>query len=372
LLSQWAILPLRLFLGVTFVYAGLQKIANPNFFNGNNPNSILSSMVGSEAGSPLHFLVAHLLSHASWVGWFMALGELAVGLGTLLGLWGRIAALGGFLISLSLFLTITWHSHPWFTGADIVYCFAWTTILIAGSGQLSLDGVIARRSAKEFGQTDPIYVPIAFDRVKTICGFNKGVHCSAVPGRVCAPGGCPYLEGEHQSIPVRRNVDAIDRRQLVRGGVATMIIGGAAAATASIVGAAGRAFHAKSASPVTTTTTSGSPTTTTTSGSTPQGVDVGAASSIPVNSSATFTVPSSGDPGLLICTGTNQFVAYDAICPHAGCTVNYFSSADIIACPCHGSEFDVATGAVVQGPALRGLTPLTVEEGPNGDLYVKG
>jgi len=65
-----------------------------------------------------------------------------------------------------------------------------------------------------------------------------------------------------------------------------------------------------------------------------------------------------------------QFVAFDAICPHAGCTVAYQSAANIIACPCHGSEFDARTGDVIQGPATYGLTPIKIVKGSNGNLYV--
>jgi Rieske Fe-S protein len=31
-----------------------------------------------------------------------------------------------------------------------------------------------------------------------------------------------------------------------------------------------------------------------------------------------------------------------------------------IVCPCHGSRYAVTDGAVVRGPALRGLTPRTI------------
>ena len=56
-------------------------------------------------------------------------------------------------------------------------------------------------------------------------------------------------------------------------------------------------------------------------------------------------------------------MAFDAICPHAGCTVAYQSAANIIACPCHGSEFNPSTGDVIHGPATRGLTPISVIKG---------
>lgn len=54
------------------------------------------------------------------------------------------------------------------------------------------------------------------------------------------------------------------------------------------------------------------------------------------------------------------FKAFDAICPHQGCTVGSVEGGQII-CPCHQSHFDDRTGAVVSGPAPTGLTPKTVK-----------
>lgn len=64
-----------------------------------------------------------------------------------------------------------------------------------------------------------------------------------------------------------------------------------------------------------------------------------------------------------------EFVAYDATCPHQGCSVSEFVDAEL-ECPCHGSRFDPATGDVVSGPATRGLTSkkVTVE----GDELIVG
>jgi len=70
-------------------------------------------------------------------------GELAVGVGTVLGLRARLAAAGGLALSLMLFLTVSFHSAPYYTGADIVFAFAWTPLLLAGPGSvLSLDAAI--------------------------------------------------------------------------------------------------------------------------------------------------------------------------------------------------------------------------------------
>lgn len=48
------------------------------------------------------------------------------------------------------------------------------------------------------------------------------------------------------------------------------------------------------------------------------------------------------------------FKAFSATCTHMGCTVASVSGGTIN-CPCHGSRFTVATGAVANGPAARPL-----------------
>ena len=105
-MASWALLPLRAFLGFTFCFAGLQKLTNPNFFNAQSPSSIQAQLIAANRISPLHVLLGHLLQFATPLGIVIALGELAVGIGALLGLWTRIAALGGMALSAMLFLTV--------------------------------------------------------------------------------------------------------------------------------------------------------------------------------------------------------------------------------------------------------------------------
>jgi Rieske Fe-S protein len=52
-------------------------------------------------------------------------------------------------------------------------------------------------------------------------------------------------------------------------------------------------------------------------------------------------------------------VAYDATCTHQGCTVRAADDGSLV-CPCHGSQFDPATGEVLQGPAVEPLEPVAV------------
>jgi thiosulfate dehydrogenase [quinone] large subunit len=322
----WYLLPLRLFLGVTFLYAGLQKLSNPNFLKSTSPLSIHAQMMGASHTSPIGPLLGHLLGAAPAIGLVIALGEVAIGIGTLLGLLTRVAAGGGLVLSFSLFLAISFHSSPYFTGADIVFVFAWMPMVLAGAGGApALDTWLSRQPAR-FPEAEP---------------------------------------------------DALSRREVVSKGALIGLVAAGAAVIAGAVAGVGRVV-ASSSTEATPTLSGGSgggtiAATTPTFGSTgvPKGsTSIGPASGVPVGGSAAFTDPKTGDPSLVIQHAADEFVAFDAVCPHAGCTVAYQSRADIIACPCHGSEFNSQTGDVIQGPATYGLTPISVIKGANGELYV--
>ncbi|HEX3564584.1 MAG TPA: Rieske 2Fe-2S domain-containing protein [Acidimicrobiales bacterium] len=330
------LIPLRLFLGVTFVFAGLQKLADPQFFNDNSPTSIHAQLVGAEQSSPIHGLLAGLVHIAPAVGAIIAIGELAVGLGVLVGLWTRVAALGGMAISLGLFLTVSFDSSPYFTGSDIVFFFAWTPILIAGAGGApALDTYLGRLGPASGGT--------AMDR-RTLLG--RAATTGVLAAAVLATGGLAAWIGR--------------------------LAGGTKAAADSERGTgtiATTPTAPTSTTPVPASTTT--PTTPTTTVPKPAGHRLGPSSDVPVGSAAQFTDPASGDPGLVLQPAAGTFVAFSAICPHAGCTVAFAQSSDIIACPCHGSEFNARTGAVERGPATRGLTAIPVAAA-DGNLYVDG
>jgi Rieske Fe-S protein len=63
----------------------------------------------------------------------------------------------------------------------------------------------------------------------------------------------------------------------------------------------------------------------------------------------------------------NDVRAFSAICTHQGCKVDRVADGRID-CPCHGSRFDAATGAVVQGPASIPLGKIAVVV-RNGEVY---
>ena len=61
--------------------------------------------------------------------------------------------------------------------------------------------------------------------------------------------------------------------------------------------------------------------------------------------------------------------ALSAVCTHLGCITRFLSDQNVIACPCHGSRFDLE-GNVVQGPAPRPLPWLDVTTDSAGTLVV--
>ncbi|MQY16347.1 hypothetical protein SRB5_65450 [Streptomyces sp. RB5] len=144
---HYALLPLRIFLGVTFVYAGLDKLTDKAFLDASGPGSLADQLKGIEASDAAGVpALIDLAQHSPTAfGWSILLGEIAVGLGVLFGLFGRLAALGGALISLSLWLTVSWAADPYYLGNDLAYLMAWLPMILAGTPYFSLDALLAKR-----------------------------------------------------------------------------------------------------------------------------------------------------------------------------------------------------------------------------------
>jgi len=63
-----------------------------------------------------------------------------------------------------------------------------------------------------------------------------------------------------------------------------------------------------------------------------------------------------------------EIVCHSGICTHEGCPLTQIDGDKAI-CACHNSQFDVFTGAVIQSPALRALSPQSVTVS-NGDVFL--
>jgi thiosulfate dehydrogenase (quinone) large subunit len=382
--SGWALIPLRLFLGITFLYAGLQKLADPRFLHAGAPGSIQAQLQAAVGTSPIGSHLGGLASHALVVGVAIALAEVAVGVGALAGLWTRVAAAGGLVLSLGFLLTVSWHSHPYYLGPDIVFAAAWVPLVLAGAGEdprLSLDGLMRRRAEQELGLPTTATVPMAFASVQALCGGYAVGRCRYRHGASCRPDACPVLAAPPVADP--KAGETLDRRTFLRRAqIAGLFVAcglGASAATAWIgrlLGGSRDSLGTAASLPSAGGdpgggTTATSPPAGPPAAGTPGGVAIGPASAVPVGGVAAFTDPGARKPAYVVQPTAGRYAAFSAICPHAGCRVQYSGRDGEFVCPCHGARFD-RTGSVLQGPATRSLSPITVAEGSDGQLYVDG
>ncbi|HEU5380973.1 MAG TPA: TQO small subunit DoxD [Ktedonobacteraceae bacterium] len=330
-LQGWMLFPQRLFLGGTFVYAGLQKLLDPQFFHKATPRYIGNQIISFAHGSPLHFLLLKfVLPHAVLFGWTVVLGELAIGLGTLFGLLSRPAAFFGMVLSVLFFLTASWHVYPYFYGADIVFAISWLTLFLMGplgTGLPTLDEWLQR------------------------VWFPRGL---AQQGVVLRSLGIIVLGMNTWRAP-EPDQHLREKRRIFLQSIA---IGGASLVGLALVSPVLNLFKRPG---------------TTSSAGTSAGTPIATVQALPENSAITFTIPSSGDPGVLIHLPGQQFVAFDATCTHAGCEVGYDPGSRRLICPCHGAEFDpTSQAAVMQGPAELPLTTLKIQvDSKSGAITLK-
>jgi thiosulfate dehydrogenase [quinone] large subunit len=399
-LSRWVLLPLRLFLGITFIYAGFQKLTDPQFFDPTAIGYIGKQIQGYALSSPLRDLLLNVVEpRAVLFGLLIAYGEIAVGLGALFGFLARPAALFGLLLSTTFFLTASWGIYPYFYGADIVFMCCWLTFLINGIGNTGLPS-LDEQFALSFVQRAPtiqskqqrerllralLGVPLpgtfVLETDKTRLQSTTGKSPSLLirppfDNQSGSTGSLSTLPGAFRATPQSPDLTSQKSRRLFLlgafAGVAATLVTTAAAYAVTVLGSPKKV-------PVTQGTgTARAQTPSATAGNTPGAASPTATSStpastatqialvdsVPVNSSITFTLPnvsSDHHPGILIHLNDGQFVAFDTTCSHRGCQVDYDPTSSILACPCHGAEYDPANqAAVIHPPAPNPLTAVAI------------
>jgi thiosulfate dehydrogenase [quinone] large subunit len=284
-------------------------------------------MLHAATTSPIGGLLSSAAGHATFFGLMIAFGELAVGLGALFGLLTRLSALGGVLLALNFFLTVSWTTRPYYYGADLVFAFAWTPLLIAGDGGLfsvtaALRAAVRRRKGLPPHPTQRETVATR-DEVERRTVLWSGL-VAAAAGAIAVVGGSALA--------------------LIRRPNATSAAGSAASGSAASGSAASGSAASGSA-------TSGSAT------SAKAGTVIAAASSVAVGQAKSFTA-ADGHQAYLLHPAADTFVAFSAICTHQGCPVSFVGPG--FRCPCHGATYD-QNGQVTGGPAPAPLAKIPVK-----------
>jgi thiosulfate dehydrogenase (quinone) large subunit len=324
-----ALLPLRVFLGATFLYAGLDKLIDPTFLRSSGPGSIASQLDGFIRVSPIAVLVQVFgQPFPVAVGLLIAVAEIAIGLGTLTGLLFRASAAGGLALSILFWLTASWATTPYYYGPDLPYAAGWLTLALAGhGGRFALDTWLAER----LYLVDPDFGPPSPERRRILEGGLLGAAAIVIA----------WIGGTFGASVFGH----------VRGGIASGSPGPSSGVGASPGpnGDGTGSSQAPSTSPVAV-------------GQTPAAGDViGRTAQVTASRALAFTDPRTGDPGLVVKLPDGSLVAFDAVCTHAGCTVEFDPSSRFLVCPCHGAAFDpTRDAAVVQGPARDPLAALPI------------
>jgi thiosulfate dehydrogenase [quinone] large subunit len=121
---------IRLFLGVTFIYGGWNKATDPGFLNPQSASYIGAQITSYLDTSPISFLLKPMIENATAFGWSIIITEFAIGIATLSGIALELAALGGFFLSITLWLTATWTVKPYFLGSDTAYAILWLALFL--------------------------------------------------------------------------------------------------------------------------------------------------------------------------------------------------------------------------------------------------
>ncbi|MCF3962437.1 DoxX family protein, partial [Streptomyces fuscigenes] len=145
------LLPLRVFLGLISVYAGMGKLCDPVYFDGGERGSMVKWLTSLHPWALAEPLRDFALSHPVGAGLSVAFLQIVAGVLTALGLWQRVAASLGALLSAALLVTVSWKTVPAYDAPDIIYLAAWSPLIIAGAPVYSVDGKLAGDAWRRLG-----------------------------------------------------------------------------------------------------------------------------------------------------------------------------------------------------------------------------
>lgn len=123
--QSWPLRVMRIWLGATWIYAGWDKASDPGFLKAGSPTFIGGQLSAYAQSSPVGFAINKMLEHSTQIGIFVMLAEFAIGFATLLWIAPTWAALGGFGMSVGLWLASSWSVKPYFLASDSAYAVLW-------------------------------------------------------------------------------------------------------------------------------------------------------------------------------------------------------------------------------------------------------
>ncbi|WP_261801950.1 DoxX family membrane protein [Streptomyces sp. ISID311] len=145
------LLPLRIFLGLISVYAGMGKLCDPVYFDGGERGSMVKWLQSLDPWALAVPLRDFAVSHPVGAGLTVAFLQVVVGVLTICGLWQRVAASIGTLLSAALLMTVSWRTVPAYDAPDIIYLAAWSPLIIAGAPVYSMDSRLAGEAWRRLG-----------------------------------------------------------------------------------------------------------------------------------------------------------------------------------------------------------------------------
>ena len=322
---------LRLFLGGTMLYAGVDKmLLDSRFLQEGGVGSIGDTLrLFVTAGGPLAPLVSAVaIGQPILIGAAMAGAQLIVGALLLSGSWVRVGALLGALISLSLALTSSWGVSPYYYGNDLPYLIGFLALAAIGDGGVLRAGAPVthgydpNRRAALFtggGVVLTLLTLIALDRSRlaSLIAPNSGANASPTPGPTATPAP-----------------------------------------------SSGTPSPSATASETSAGTTSPSPSSTASGGGAPSGTVIAGGSSIGAGQALNF---SAGGTAAVLLKDGGTYRAFERACTHQGTLVEWEPANGSFYCNNHGARFS-ATGDVIVGPALTALRPITVSVVADGSV----
>ncbi len=151
------LLPLRIFLGFISIYAGMGKLCDPVYFDGGERGSMVKWLNSLHPWAMAEPLRDFALQHPVGAGLVIAFLQVIVGVLTVLGLWQRVAASVGALLSAALLVTVSWKTVAVYDAPDIIYLAAWSPLIIAGAPVYSVDGRLASEAWRTLGPRSELW-----------------------------------------------------------------------------------------------------------------------------------------------------------------------------------------------------------------------